>query len=533
MEAGQDLSDADARPEASAKTVLVLLLLVILLGAGLRLYDLSARSLWYDECASLYLTRFVDAHLSILNPSDNTEAPMNAVLTKVWYGLVRTVTHFPVTSPWNDFFIRLLPCLLGIAAIPLVFVVGRRVLSDPWAGLIAAFLFAISPFQIYYAQELRIYAFVVVMGLLALYCMLRALEEDRLKFWAGMVASLAVLLYSHYFSVWIIFSFNVYFLFTIGAHRRLFWKWVAANLVLMALIAPGLYLAWEMNLVVLSIEYPWYPSPTWKTGFITFTDFFAGYGPSVWAFRMLFVLAGLLSVAGIAALYRRWKMAVLLVALVFVPIAGNVYIWSHRYFSFYEHRLFVFSGVMAVFAVANGLRALGRPWLTSGTLAAFALCTAPCLGDYYAHRLHPIEMHRLAIWDKVDFRSVADYIHRNLREGDLVGLSSHFLVYPMEHYLDARQCRLGSSVEDELVFLRGQGNEPLLRNHGLMPVPMKEATKGVQRVWFVESFGTTFEYKPQTDAMRGWFDEKWRRVNRKRFDGLVVTLYERTPQTDS
>ena len=53
-----------------------LLLIIVLFGAGLRLYELGAASLWYDEAASLYLGQFHDAQLRILHPDWNNEAPL-------------------------------------------------------------------------------------------------------------------------------------------------------------------------------------------------------------------------------------------------------------------------------------------------------------------------------------------------------------------------------------------------------------------------------------------------------------------------
>jgi hypothetical protein len=501
------------------------LLLVVLLGAGLRLYHLAAESLWFDECASLYISKFVDSKASILDTKLNGEPPMNAILTKVWYnGVVRHLTHFPVTSAKNDFLIRLMPCLLGILAIPLVFLVTRYVLKDPWAGVIAAYLFAISPFQIRYAQELRIYAFFIILAFLAMYCMAKALEENRAWAWFGMVFLLVLMVYSHYFSVWVIFSFNVYYLCTIWPNRRHFWRWTIANLCILTLIAFALRLAFVADKFLQSIPYPWYPKPTWKTGFITFKNLMAGFGPSVWAYWPLFLIMSSLFLLGVAAQRRRWTIGAMIAILTLVPIAFNVVIWSQRNISFYEDRWFIFSGAVALMGIAAGLRAVRTPWFAGIGLAAITFFTLPCLNDYYAHRLHPILTHRVATWDKVDFRGASAYLQPRLKAGDLVAFSSHFMGYSLKHYLDwPNLCRLSATDPDE----REHGNPELVRSHGLMPIRMDIGTRDAQRVWFFESFGTTFEHKPITQAIRKWLDENWTVREQQTFDGLSVTLYER------
>lgn len=527
----------EIQEQAGRKPLLWLALVaVILLGSGLRLYHLSAKSLWYDEGATLHLTRYVNCNLSLFNTTNSNEAPMNAVMVKAWYGLVRSLTDYPIISPMNDFLIRLLPALFGILTIPMIFLVARRILQDDWAGIIAAFLFSISPFMIFYAQELRIYSFYVLISLLALYGMVRAIEEDRWYWWWMMVLMLTLLMYSHFIAVWTIFSFNLYYVCVIWLYRRHFWKWFSANLILMALIAFPLYLAFEFDKIAASIVHKWAPNPTAKTIFVTFKNYFAGYGPSAWAYWPLFLMALFFFMLGLVALWRGWTVgrrnhgwtsALLLAIVVSVPLAGCTIIWTLRHFSFYEHRLFIFSGVAAMMAVSAGMRALGRPRWTAAALTLFTLFTLPNLADFYAWRLHPIELHHRAVWAKVDFRSAAAHIDNHWQEDDMIGHISHFTIYPMYHYLDKPQTRIGYAALDEQVFLDSMGNEPLLREHGLMPVIKEAATEHCQRVWLLESFGTTFEYKPLSEPIREWFDENWNLTDRQTFDGLWVLLYEK------
>ena len=509
------------------RAVALCLAAVVLIGAALRLYHLGAESQWYDEGASLYLSRLVDWDLTFMDPDHNTEAPMNAFLVWLWYGFVGSVTDYPVTSWQSDFAIRLLPCLLGIGTIVLVFLVTRLVFRDDWTGVLAALLFALAPLQIRYAQELRIYSFYVAVCLLATYFVLKALEEDKLRDWAGVTLSFTVLVYSHFISVWTIFAFNTFFVVCLWPYRRRFWKWFAANALMMALIVPALRVAWRLNQAASEIVYQWYPKPTWKTGFITFKSFFADFSPITWAYWPLFLMGAAFTVLGIISLRKRWTMAALLGVLVVAPVAGNVLMWSLRHFSFYEHRLFIFSGVAALMAVAGGMRSLPRPRYAVAGLVLFAGFTVPCLADYYAGRLHPVVMHRIAMWDKVDYRSAVAFIEENYRDGDLVCYASHFMAYPMHHYFQGKHCRLGVSERDQEEFAKLQGDQPLLWSHGLMPMPMKEATEEARRVWFLESFGVTFEWKPQTEPVRAWLDTAWRKEETRVFDGLSVTLYTR------
>jgi len=54
--------------------------------------------------------------------------------------------------------VKLLSVLFGVLAIPMIYVVGRQ-LFNKGVGLVAAFILALSSFNIYYSQETRMYSF--------------------------------------------------------------------------------------------------------------------------------------------------------------------------------------------------------------------------------------------------------------------------------------------------------------------------------------------------------------------------------------
>ena len=83
---------------------------------------------------------------------------LNMVL---YYTLLREWMHFGQT----EFVIRSLSALFGIAAIPAVYRLGRRLFDVP-TGLIAAALLATHSFHIRYSQEARAYSLQVFLLIL-------------------------------------------------------------------------------------------------------------------------------------------------------------------------------------------------------------------------------------------------------------------------------------------------------------------------------------------------------------------------------
>lgn len=493
------------------------------LGALLRLYGLGDHSLWYDEAASLYLGAHAGSVAALVDPAYTVEPPLNTLLTAGWSSLVDGFFTFAVTDPRHDLLLRLLPFLFSVLTLPVVYFLVRRFFRDERSACTALFFFAVAPFQVHYAQELRVYSLVVLFALLALWFMIEALENGRLMAWVGLVASLALLMYAHFITMWYVFALNLAFVLLLPRFRHRFWSWTAANALLMLLITPMLQRAFAMHAEVQDIAYPWYPSPTVKTALITFKTFFAGYSPHAWAYWPLFFLGLGLN----AAAWKAWRTdrtaLTLLTALVWVPVLGCAVHWGLSDFSFYEHRLFIVSGAAAILLAARGAALMGRRGLALA--AALALFTIPSLADGYAGRLHPIPMHRLAMWDKVDFRSVAAHLERNAAPGDRLLYASHFSAYPMMHYYAGDQVRVGWSEADEGEFVKTMGHEAILRAHGLMPVPKEEAVADAERIWFLSTEGTTFEWQPTTTRIAGWLDSHLEVQAVFRWKGVVLTLY--------
>ena len=128
------------------------ILWIVLLALGLRLARLAFQPLWWDEGWSLYFaTTDVGAMLNLT--AVDIHPPLYYLLLHLW-----TLLLGP--SPLA---VRLLSVLVGTATVPLLYATGRRLLGER-GGLLAALLLAISPFHVYYSQEVRMYGLVTLLG---------------------------------------------------------------------------------------------------------------------------------------------------------------------------------------------------------------------------------------------------------------------------------------------------------------------------------------------------------------------------------
>jgi 4-amino-4-deoxy-L-arabinose transferase-like glycosyltransferase len=189
---------------------------IILLGTVLRVYDLGAESYWGDEVITL---RVASQSIPQLIASFRLDEPLAYYLHfSLW------IKSFGTTEA----FTRLFSALLGIAAIFLVYRLGRELFGRE-IGLLSAFLMAISEFQIYYSQEIRPYTLFECSTLLYFSFSSRRSDEKREIFCPLGLSSL-LLLASHAYGAFILLAQDLFFLLRLKKHRDVLGKWFLCQL---------------------------------------------------------------------------------------------------------------------------------------------------------------------------------------------------------------------------------------------------------------------------------------------------------------
>ena len=223
----------------------LVLSLLSLLALGLRLIRLSYQPLWWDEGWSLYFATTGIRNMLELTAVD-IHPPLYYLLLHFWIRLFGP----GVVS------VRLLSVLVGTATVPLLYAAGRR-LAGHRGGLLAAFLLAISPFHIYYSQEVRMYGLVTLFGVAAL-CSVTQWDarEGRagLAPWVGYVLAATAALYTAYYAAFLLLALNLYVLIRwlrsrTESARRAGWPlrglaaWFGGQLAVFLLFLPWLWYA--------------------------------------------------------------------------------------------------------------------------------------------------------------------------------------------------------------------------------------------------------------------------------------------------
>jgi mannosyltransferase len=159
-----------------------LLLGLIALAAALRLWRIGHQSYWLDEAFTARIARRDFG--GMLDGVRHTEStpPLYYVLAWVWERVFG----------WHEAGLRSLSALFGVATVPAAFLAARESFGER-AGLVAAALFAVNPYFVWYSQEARAYALLVLLCTVSLVFFLRG----ALWRWAA-VSALALL--THYFA---------------------------------------------------------------------------------------------------------------------------------------------------------------------------------------------------------------------------------------------------------------------------------------------------------------------------------------------
>src|SRR5207237_4926992 len=118
--------------------------------------------------------------------------------------------------------LRALSAMWGVLAVVLTFLIGRR-LFGTLVGTLAALLLAVAPLAVYYSQEVRMYAQVTALGLLATWA------YSRRTYWLYALAAVATI-YTQYLGLAFLAALNLHaVLFWRERARRDWLKWLGAN----------------------------------------------------------------------------------------------------------------------------------------------------------------------------------------------------------------------------------------------------------------------------------------------------------------
>jgi uncharacterized membrane protein len=209
---------------------------VLVLGAALRFYHLDRESLWTDEVLSVDLARRPWPALLPATQEDG-HPPLYLAALRLWIGAFGD----------GETGVRSLSAVIGVATLAAFFALAARLLPTRGA-LLATLLLACSPYHVYYSQEARNYALLLLLTIVSYLALLAWDERPRPGRAIAYVATTTLLLYTHVFGF---FVWGAQILW-IAARARKRGDWLARLLPSMAiavLVLPWLVAPWTAMLL--------------------------------------------------------------------------------------------------------------------------------------------------------------------------------------------------------------------------------------------------------------------------------------------
>jgi mannosyltransferase len=407
-------------------TTRLITLALVALGFALRLYKLGSESLWYDELLQLDIARKPLA----LFPG---QLPKYSALP-----LDYVISHFWILLGHSEFWVRIPAVVVGTLTLPVAYQLGRKLLGRTEGLLLMAFV-TISPFHVYYSQEVRPYGLLMLGVMLFGYAFWRLREAEC---WRDIVAlQLGALLFglTHFFG-------NALFMPVVGfamidvvgnnrrkaSFRRVVILLISGFIILLIILGLG----WGKTLFYTSREYG-------KAIVIQPAKFTVeasqkpngGTGPQVnWPFFRSQILAPMgvrgspfgfwlfngLAVVGLLylVLQQRYKLSLLLCLWLILPVVLVVSFLVYRG-TFFASRyvssilpVYLLLAATGVLAIPRWLRSIAPRWVAAGVLILLA-------GGVLWHLGRDLErIYRFK--DKEDWRLVGRFLAQNAGPDDAV-----------------------------------------------------------------------------------------------------------------
>lgn len=444
---------------------------LILAAWVVRVSFLDRQSLWYDEAFSALLARHDLAEITRRTALDT--------MPPLYYYLL----HFlQLLAGTDDFALRILSAAFGVGSVALVLALGRK-LFDWSIGLLAAGITALSPFQVFYGQEVRMYTLLGFLSLLVMLLLLRAWEANDARSWIIYALGTAALLYVHNLAALTLLSVGA----VVAVRRRQLGSHLP-GLLLAHLGAVLLFSPW----IVVSLQQVervarsfWVEPPTAFQVPATFYLFLFGstLPPLLWPIG-LFLLLLSLAIFGLRA-YRAEltseRRALAIVGLWLVAplvVSYLVSLWRPIYL---ERTLIVSSFALYLFLGWGLARLRPRGVALAVGLLLVALCGVSLGRWYFA-----------AEAGKPPLRLAASYVAANATPDDAVVHTSDGSYLPFNLYLGRAQSLLAGDPEREAGTARAQSTYVAL---GVDAHGFEETARGHDRTWLIVALDHSVEWQ--------------------------------------
>jgi len=517
------------------KNYIFLLVLILILAFILRYYKANAVNIWVDDAFSYFLS--LESVSRILKTLYYTDA--HPPLSYFFF-------HFWVKLGQNLLFLRFPGILMGTLSIIGVYLLGKELISEK-AGIIAAFMTAVSAAHIFMCWQIRMYPYLSFFIIFAFYFFTKLFARGRASelrfdgtnrnsetcplsesasgglahkhssneqratsngiYWLLYTLFMVISWYLHYFAIFITIAHNI---IVILFYRRINIKyWIYSQLAIVICYLPWFkYLFFQLftNRGPQETAFSWHFILMVYMFFTTHIIYIPGKYYYYFSVPMCSLLVLLSVMAVINNRKDRFMLAVVFIGfyaqffmLYFKSLLTAQSVFQERYFQYILPLYFL--TIIASFVNKEKI----KTFLATIVILCFLIFNASALYNMYYVKSFGIQR-----WTEA-----TDYIKKDYRNTDGIIIQSSYQAFPFNYYF--------TNCHKEY-YVPGRDTKKLkyiLKNH--------------KRVWMIMSFA--WQDDPNNDATK-WLAANCKTIQTIRFKSflenesadIIIWLFERKPE---
>lgn len=214
---------------------------LLLLAFALRMFNLGNLLMWGDEGFSVFSSNRDLLTITLDTTTIDPHPPLYYFLLHFYFQIFGR----------TELAIRFFSVFFGTATIALVWLLGKQMFGAR-AGVVAAFITAMSPFAVHYSQEVRMYALAMFLVALGLYFFVRLWQADTERLrggvaansfardWLGYIIAMFLALYTLYHTAFIFLAVGLGVLPLFKTRRTFVVRWFTISFGIVAAFLPWL-----------------------------------------------------------------------------------------------------------------------------------------------------------------------------------------------------------------------------------------------------------------------------------------------------
>ena len=388
--------------------------IIILIAFLLRIYRLGYRDLWYDEIITLAKIPHLN-FLRVWNP------PLYFALLAGWvkiFGFSEISLRFP-------------SLIFSLACIPIIFLLGKEIFNKS-AALYASLVIALSPFQLWYAQEARAYSSMLFLGLLSSYFQVLFINRRQHKYLFGYAVSAILGLYTHpYYVLFFIAQLICFFIYC----ARNWSKKILVTILLIALSFIPLIQKYSIRLAQVIRGY-WIPSPDWNSLLITMENLLLGYNNRVSAYLISDILTLILVISAIWFVKQRRasKRGFIFCLILFVVPIMLAFLFSKLFVPIYFDRGLIVCSPYYYLILGLGISAFRKKVAKSSAIISIFLLLVIGVSGFVKDWLPSDFFHHVGVPPKKPIKPIVEFINKSSGPDDIIAFTHDSVMLPFIWY---------------------------------------------------------------------------------------------------